>query len=68
VKISTRRFAQSVWIEAEGFVAEDAYFHLAPGTDTTVRLQRIPLEPERALRGRVHALNALTAVKIEGSG
>ena len=66
VRVSTRRFAQSVWIEAEGFVAEDAYFHMAPGTDTTVRLRRIPHETERGLRGRVHALNALTAAKIEG--
>jgi len=67
LKISTRRFAQSVWIEADGFVPDDAYFHLAPGADTTVRLRRVPHEPQRSLRGRVHALNALTAAKIEGS-
>ena len=67
LKISTRRFAQSVWIEADGFVADDAYFHLAPGAATTVRLRRVPHEPQRSLRGRVHALNALTAAKIEGS-
>jgi beta-mannosidase len=65
LKIATRRFAQSVWIEADGFVADDAYFHLAPGTERTVLLQRAPREPERALRGRIHALNALNSTKIE---
>ena len=65
VKISTRRFAQSVWIEADGFIAEDAYFHLAPGSERTVRLQRSPHDPQKPLRGRVHALNAHTPAKIE---
>ncbi|MDB6087231.1 MAG: beta-mannosidase [Gammaproteobacteria bacterium] len=68
LKIATRRFAQSVWIEADGFVADDAYFHLAPGTEKTVLLQRAPREPERALRGRIHALNALNSTKIELQG
>jgi beta-mannosidase len=65
LKITTRRFAQSVWIESEGFRADDAYFHLAPGGEKTLSLARIPHESERPLRGRVHALNALTAAKIE---
>jgi beta-mannosidase len=65
LKITTRRFAQSVWIESDGFTADDAYFHLAPGGEKTVSLLRNPHEPERALRGRVHALNAHTAAKIE---
>jgi beta-mannosidase len=69
VKIVTRRFAQSVWIEADGFVADDAYFHLAPGAEKTVLLQRAPREPPtRALRGRIHALNALNSAKIEIPG
>jgi beta-mannosidase len=66
--ISTRRFAQSVWIEADGFIPEDAYFHLAPGAERTVALRRATQGPARPLRGRVHALNAFTAAKIEGSG
>jgi beta-mannosidase len=65
LKITTRRFAQSVWIESDGFTADDAYFHLAPGGEKTVSLLRNPHEPERTLRGRVHALNAHTAAKIE---
>jgi beta-mannosidase len=65
LKITTRRFAQSVWIESDGFTADDAYFHLAPGGAKTVSLLRNPHEPERTLRGRVHALNAHTAAKIE---
>jgi beta-mannosidase len=65
LKITTRRFAQSVWIESDGFIADDAYFHIAPGSEKTLTLARIPHEPERPLRGRVHALNAHTAAKIE---
>jgi len=68
LKIATRRFAQSVWIEADGFVADDAYFHLAPGAEKAVLLQRAPREPTRALRGRVHALNAINSTKIEIPG
>jgi len=65
VRIASRRFAQSLWIEAEGFTADEAYFHLAPGSERTVLLRRIPNEPARPLRGRVHALNAHTPAKIE---
>ena len=68
VKIATKRFAQSVWIEVEGFHADDAYFHLAPGSDKSVMLHRTPNEPERPLRGRVHALNSHTPAKIELRG
>ncbi|HEY0340730.1 MAG TPA: glycoside hydrolase family 2 protein, partial [Steroidobacteraceae bacterium] len=65
LKITTRRFAQSVWIESEGFRADDAYFHMAPGSEKTVFLHRSPHEPQRPLRGRVHALNTHTSAKIE---
>jgi beta-mannosidase len=68
VRIATRRFAQSLWIEADGFSPDDAYFHLAPGSEKTVLLRRIPNEPVRPLRGRVHALNAHTPAKIELRG
>jgi beta-mannosidase len=68
VTITTRRFAQSVWIEADGFVAEEAYFHLAPGGSRTVLLRRAPGEPDKPLRGRAHALNAHTPAKIELRG
>lgn len=65
VKITTRRFAQSVWIEADSFIADDAYFHLAPGSEKTISLRRAPSDPPKPLRGRVHALNAQTPAKIE---
>jgi beta-mannosidase len=65
LKIATRRYAQSVWIECDGFVPDDTYFHLAPGSERAVVLTRNPREPERPLRGRVHALNAHTPAKIE---
>jgi beta-mannosidase len=68
VRIATRRFAQSVWIEADGFIADDAYFHLAPGSEVTTTLRRRAHEPERPMRGRVHALNSHTPVKIELRG
>ncbi len=67
LRIATRRFAQSVWVEADGFVADDAYFHLAPGSEKTISLRAAP-GPERPLRGRLHALNAHTAAKIELRG
>jgi beta-mannosidase len=68
VTITTRRFAQSVWIEADGFIAEDAYFHLAPGGTKTILLRRLPNDPAKPLRGRVHALNTLNPRKIEVHG
>ena len=36
--LSADRFAQSVLIEAEGFLAGDNWFHLAPGSVKTIRL------------------------------
>jgi beta-mannosidase len=68
VTIATRRFAQSVWIEAEGFVADEAYFHLAPGSSKTVLLRRAGNAADKPLRGRVQALNAHTPAKIEIRG
>jgi beta-mannosidase len=68
--ITSRRFAQSVWIEGDGFVADDAYFHIAPGGQKTLALRRPASagEPSRPLRGRVHALNAQAQAKIEVRG
>ena len=63
VSIATRRFAQSVKIDAEGFTATDDYFHLAPGA-----VRKVTLRPAggktRPLRGRVQALNALASTRI----
>ena len=66
LKVATRRFAQSVWVEIDGgFEASDAYFHLAPGSETTLLLRRSPAQADKPLRGRVHALNAHNPAKIE---
>jgi beta-mannosidase len=66
--IATRRFAQSVWVEADGFAADEAYFHLAPGSSRTVLLHRAPGAADKPLRGRVHAVNAHTPARIEIRG
>ena len=66
LKVATRRFAQSVWVEIDGgFEASDAYFHLAPGSEKTLLLRRSPADADKPLRGRVHALNAHHPAKIE---
>jgi len=52
------RFAASVHVDVPGFVAEAAYFHLAPGLERAVRF--VPVElPAPAFGGRVMALNGV---------
>ena len=63
LKVTTRRFAQSVWVELDGgFEASEAYFHLGPGCEKNLQLQR---RADKPLRGRVYALNAHNPAKIE---
>jgi beta-mannosidase len=62
LRICTRRFAQSIVIEADGFEAGDAWFHLPPGGERTIRMRRVA--GGGAIRGAVRALNAETAAKI----
>jgi beta-mannosidase len=65
VNLATRRFAQSVWVEAEGFSATEDYFHLAPGARKTVTMRPATTAGKaRPLRGRIHALNALVPTRI----
>ena len=64
LKVATRRFAQSVSIEAAGFEAGDDYFHLAPGATRTIVL-RPGRNPVSAPRGSVRALNSTAAARIE---
>ncbi len=60
--IRTRKFAQSISIEAPGFVSDDNYFHMAPGQELRVGLQRTDRgnrSPHAQVpRGSVRALNA----------
>ena len=60
--VRTRRFAQSIAIDVEGFEPDDAYFHLAPGEERTVRLRRV--SGSGAPRGTLQPLNAEAATKL----
>jgi beta-mannosidase len=60
--VRTRKLAQAVAIDVRDFVPEDAYFHLAPGTERRVLLQaRAPgLKPQVQLR----PLNTFAPTKV----
>jgi beta-mannosidase len=60
--VRTRRFAQSIAIEAAGFEPEDAFFHLAPGGERSVRLRRV--SGTGPARGTVQPLNAETPTRF----
>lgn len=66
LSLRTRRFAQSVVVEAEGFGADDAWFHLPPGGERTLTLRRLSAETGGSSppRGTVQALNSEGATKI----
>ena len=59
LSIECKGFAQSVHVEAAGFVADDQYFHMAPHAKRTLRLK--PRNSgAMSFEGTVHALNAAT--------
>jgi beta-mannosidase len=60
--LRARRFAQSIAIDVEGFEPDDAYFHLAPGEERTVRLRRA--SGSGPPRGTAQPLNAEVATKV----
>jgi len=62
--VRARRFAQSVTIDADGFVPADDWFHIVPGGARTVRLRRAGAA-KGPLRGTVTALNAEATAKIQ---
>ncbi len=62
--VGTRGHAHAVTVTLDGFVADDDFFHLAPGASRTLRLRRDPgASPAR--RGSVAACNALTTTAIQ---
>lgn len=61
VTIRTKRLAQSVHFCVPGYVAEDEYFHLAPGTQLHVILRANQLRP---LMGVVRAINSVNEVRL----
>jgi beta-mannosidase len=62
VTVRTRRFALAVSIAVDGCVADDNYFHIAPGGERTVMLVR--RSGQGRLQGWLHALNARGAVRL----
>jgi beta-mannosidase len=57
LSIECKGFAQSVHVEAAGFVADDQYFHMAPHAKRTLKLK--PRNSgATSFEGTVHALNA----------
>ncbi|MDQ6829757.1 MAG: hypothetical protein M3081_12930, partial [Gemmatimonadota bacterium] len=66
LSIGARAFAQSISIDADGYRADDAFFHLAPGAERTVVLR--PTHGPRPLVGSVQPLNASSATSIVVTG
>jgi beta-mannosidase len=64
VDIGARGFAQSIHIEAPGYVADDQYFHLAPRSRRTVKLTPRLHGSSEPFEGTVHALNAAATCRI----
>jgi len=56
--ITTKRFAQTVEIAGKGVIADDNYFHLAPGQ---TRVVSVP----RGSRGTISALNSERTLRFE---
>lgn len=64
VEVTTKRFAQWVSLEVEGYVALDSWFHLRPGA--SVRVPLVPLNGSAdAPRGLVRAMNSSRGERIE---
>jgi beta-mannosidase len=60
--VSSRRFAQAVFVDVPGFIPDDNYFHLAPGGRHQVRLRRAGAVGDP--KGSVLPLNARAATRI----
>ncbi|MEH0076498.1 glycosyl hydrolase 2 galactose-binding domain-containing protein [Pannonibacter anstelovis] len=67
LEVTSSRFAESLHVEDPCFIAEDNWFHLAPGAPRRIRLRRRASAPaDAAPRGLVSAVNALEGVRYEG--
>jgi beta-mannosidase len=62
VVVTAKRFAQTVVIDAPGYLPRDNYFHLAPGQSRRIELDG-PVSA--ALRGTVTALNSEVGARFE---
>ncbi|MEP7344659.1 MAG: glycoside hydrolase family 2 protein [Gemmatimonadaceae bacterium] len=66
--VGTRRFAQSVCVDLDGFVSEDNFFHLAPGAERHLQLQRTAVAAGALTGGRARdALHAPTLGEPRGT-
>jgi beta-mannosidase len=65
VRLVTRRFTQSLHWDVPGWVASDAYFHLAPGQTADVRFRPHGQGKPKPFQGAVMALNAAVSVSIQ---
>ena len=63
VTATAQRMARWVAVEAPGFRASDAYFHVAPGNSH--RFQLVPLVPGTPLQARLRPLHARVATPVE---
>ncbi len=62
VEVTTRRFAQWVALDVPGYVPEDSWFHMLPGSRRVIRLEAEGTT--RPPRGRLRALNSGSPVLI----
>jgi beta-mannosidase len=63
--LQSQRLALAVHVEADGWVAEDAYFHLPPGAAHEIVLRPLDAAKPKPLRGHVLALNAAAPASIK---
>ena len=64
VTVCADTLAQSITFDADGYLPEDDFFHLAPGEARTVRLVPLP-DVQPAARIGLQALNSWSAATIE---
>jgi beta-mannosidase len=63
LRVTTRRFAQWVVVEAPGFRPDDSWFHLPPGATRKIVLHPEG-DPAARLAGEVRAFNSLRSVRF----
>lgn len=62
LRVRAKRLATFCALDLEGLVAEDDFFHLAPGEERAIALRRVP--SARSLRGSIHPSNQRDATRI----
>ncbi|MEY2452329.1 MAG: beta-mannosidase [Acidimicrobiaceae bacterium] len=64
--IRSDRFAQSVALQVAGFRPDDNWFHVAPGTPRSVKLEALETDG-RAPEGEIRALNSVSGCRIRAA-